>query len=393
MSRHGIIVLWWETHAHVYRYCSEVAGENWQRKLRRANIWAGKTNRRRPQRWQITFVTAVWGGRARQLAAISRMSVCCCRNGLPCVVWLLTVHFTGSVIYTSLHPRISVKGKLIIGCLDYDTVLFCICLPVFGRNIKPLHSRQSTQVNGSFRDETTWYNGQESDRRRIGKGPHVDNTEMPNHFLPTSCTNCACAAPTRCPIQQKDTSRVRRAFLRPDWIANTKPPEQEVSLPTLQWRFVTHEPGSSVGIFTKLWAGRRRNRGSIPNWYRRSLSSPKRFPRGHNVKLITPLPSKVNLKNEWSYTSIFQNASMATILLLVLEAYFYWINYLTPEVLENNFNILIQYIYYILIFYYGILFSSSLGFYYIIFVKLRHKIFENILWGVFNSIFFTYFCI
>ena len=152
--------------------------------------------------------------------------------------------------------------------------------------------------------------------------------------------NCASAAPTRCPIQQKDTCKVRRAFLCPCWIANTNPPEHEVNLPTLQWRFVTHEPGSSVRIVTKLWAGRRRNRGSIPNWYR-SLSSPKRHPRGQRLKLLTHLPSKVNLKNKWSYTSTFQNDFMATTLLLLWEAYFYWRNYLTPAVLENNFNIYI----------------------------------------------------
>jgi hypothetical protein len=99
------------------------------------------------------------------------------------------------------------------------------------------------------------------------------------------------------------------------------------------------------------------------------------------VKLITHLPSKVNLNNEWSYTSTFQNAFMATTLLLLWEAYFYSRNYLTPEVLENNFNILIQYIYYILIFHYRILFSSSLGFYNTIFVKTE---ISNI-WVVFKS--------
>ena len=129
--------------------------------------------------------------------------------------------------------------------------------------------------------------------------------------------NWACAAQTRCHIKQKDTCRVRLAFLCPSWIVNTKPPEHEINLPTLQWRFVTHKPGSSLGIVTKLWAGRRRNWSSIPNWYVRPLSSPKRLPRGQSVKLITHLPSKVNLKNECSYTSTFQNAFMATTLLVL----------------------------------------------------------------------------
>jgi hypothetical protein len=90
------------------------------------------------------------------------------------------------------------------------------------------------------------------------------------------------------------------------------PPEHEVSVSTIQSRFVTHESGSWVGIITKLWAGRRRNHGSNPNWYRRSVCSPKRLPRGQSgwsVKLITHVPSKVNLKNKWSYTPTFQTLS------------------------------------------------------------------------------------
>ena len=57
--------------------------------------------------------------------------------------------------------------------------------------------------------------------------------------------------------------------------------------------------------------------------------------------------------------------------------------------MENNFNILIEYIFYILIFYYKTLFSSTLGFCNTIFVKVRTQIFENILTGVLKSVFFT----
>jgi len=84
--------------------------------------------------------------------------------------------------------------------LDYDTVQFCIWLPVFRRDIRPLHSSQTTQVCGFFRDETTWYNGQVSDRR-IGNGPHVDNTETLNYFLPTSCTKLSMRSPNKVPYQ------------------------------------------------------------------------------------------------------------------------------------------------------------------------------------------------
>jgi len=244
------------------------------------------------------------------------------------MLWLLT---TGSVIYTSqLHLRISGKGKLILlsSGLWHRVVLYLLASVSKEHNTFTFKAKD--KLVGS---SDTKLHGTTAKYLTVVVLVTAHTWTIPKRWTTSylqDVPNCACAAPTRCPIQQKDTCRVRRAFLCPCWIMKTKPPEHEVSLPTLQWHFVTHEPGSSVGIVTKLWAGRQRNRGSIPNWHRRCLSSPKRLPRGQSVKLITHLPSKFNLKNEWSYTTIFHNAFMATTSLLLWEAYFYWRNYLTP---------------------------------------------------------------
>jgi hypothetical protein len=181
-------------------------------------------------------------------------------------------------------------GKLIHACVfkavmadwnrsnHFDTP--CIWLPVFRSNIMPLHSRQTKQVVGS---SETKLHGTTAKYLTVVILVTAHTWAIPEHWTTSylqDVPNCAGAAPTRCPIWQKDTCWVRRAFLCPCWIVNTQPPEHEVSLPTLQWSFVTHEPGSSVGIVTKLWVGRRRNRGSIPNWYRRPYLLQSAFPEG-----------------------------------------------------------------------------------------------------------------
>jgi hypothetical protein len=141
-----------------------------------------------------------WRG-AQQLAAISRIS-CCYRNGLPCVVWLLTVHVTGCYLHFTTSPEDSGKRKTDITYVwIMTTCSFVFVSQCFRRNIQHLHSRQTTQVSGFFRDVTTWYNGHVSDRRHIGNGPHVGNTETSNHFLPTGCTKLRMRSPNEvsCP--------------------------------------------------------------------------------------------------------------------------------------------------------------------------------------------------